>query len=326
MNYYKIYNDIINRRIKYPIYKKDQYCEKHHIIPKSLNGSNDKSNLVNLTAREHYIAHLLLWKHYKSIEDINATYKMASAISKMINGNSEFKYNLLKFNSKLYERTKIDSIQYLKSLPCPTKGKRFVHHKNTHKNIMIPKDAPIPPDYIEGEYLSDEKRRTMSQATKGKIYIRNNITNELKLIDKTDIIPDGWSKKRTKLNLTEEQKQIHRQNARNNKGQLGKILIINNETGQGKFIFPDNCIPDGWHKRKQNIIYKCIDCGKYLSNKNATRCKKCSNKLLAHTRNKSITIYNINTNEMRKIPKHDPIPIGWKKRLYNNGKPRKKRK
>lgn len=35
---------------------------------------------------------------------------MASAISKMINGNSEFKFNLVKFNSKLYERAKIDSI------------------------------------------------------------------------------------------------------------------------------------------------------------------------------------------------------------------------
>lgn len=69
---------------------------------------------------------------------------------------------------------------------------------------MIPKDSPILPDYIEGEYLSDERRRAMSLATKGKIYIRNIITNELKLIDKTDIIPDGWSKKRTKLNLTDE--------------------------------------------------------------------------------------------------------------------------
>lgn len=38
------------------------YCETHHVIPKSWGGSNHKCNLVNLTAREHYIAHLLLWK------------------------------------------------------------------------------------------------------------------------------------------------------------------------------------------------------------------------------------------------------------------------
>lgn len=40
----------------------DGYKESHHIVPKSFGGSNDKDNLVNLSAREHYIAHMLLWK------------------------------------------------------------------------------------------------------------------------------------------------------------------------------------------------------------------------------------------------------------------------
>ena len=38
------------------------YSEKHHIIPKSLGGSNKKENLVKLTAKEHFICHLLLTK------------------------------------------------------------------------------------------------------------------------------------------------------------------------------------------------------------------------------------------------------------------------
>lgn len=40
----------------------DGYCEVHHIVPKSLGGTNDKSNLISLTARQHYIAHWMLWK------------------------------------------------------------------------------------------------------------------------------------------------------------------------------------------------------------------------------------------------------------------------
>lgn len=36
------------------------YNEKHHIIPKSLGGDNAADNLVRLTAREHFICHLLL--------------------------------------------------------------------------------------------------------------------------------------------------------------------------------------------------------------------------------------------------------------------------
>ena len=38
------------------------YYEKHHIIPKSMGGSNKKTNLVKLTAREHFVCHLLLTK------------------------------------------------------------------------------------------------------------------------------------------------------------------------------------------------------------------------------------------------------------------------
>lgn len=40
----------------------DGYIEKHHIIPRSIGGSNDKDNIVSLTPREHLIAHLLLTK------------------------------------------------------------------------------------------------------------------------------------------------------------------------------------------------------------------------------------------------------------------------
>ena len=38
----------------------DGYCEVHHIVPCSLGGSNEKDNLISLTARQHYIAHWIL--------------------------------------------------------------------------------------------------------------------------------------------------------------------------------------------------------------------------------------------------------------------------
>lgn len=40
----------------------DGYVESHHIVPRSFGGNDSKANLVKLTAREHYIAHALLWK------------------------------------------------------------------------------------------------------------------------------------------------------------------------------------------------------------------------------------------------------------------------
>lgn len=61
MNYEKIHNDIISFRKSNPL-PKGTYSERHHIILKSLGGTDDKSNLVRLTGREHYIVHLLLTK------------------------------------------------------------------------------------------------------------------------------------------------------------------------------------------------------------------------------------------------------------------------
>lgn len=62
--YLKVYNTIIQNRSKNPIIK--GYGERHHILPRSLGGSNDKSNLIKLSAREHFICHLLLIKIYKN--------------------------------------------------------------------------------------------------------------------------------------------------------------------------------------------------------------------------------------------------------------------
>lgn len=62
MNYQKIYNQIIIKRQQNII--NSGYYEAHHILPKSLGGTNEKSNLVRLTAREHFICHLLLAKIY----------------------------------------------------------------------------------------------------------------------------------------------------------------------------------------------------------------------------------------------------------------------
>jgi len=58
--YTKFYFDLCtSRSIKTT---ESRYHERHHIIPKSMGGSNDSSNLVKFTAKEHYIAHRLLVK------------------------------------------------------------------------------------------------------------------------------------------------------------------------------------------------------------------------------------------------------------------------
>lgn len=53
-----------------------QPFERHHILPKSLGGTNEKSNLVLLTPREHFLAHLLLVRFTQGREKARMAYAL----------------------------------------------------------------------------------------------------------------------------------------------------------------------------------------------------------------------------------------------------------
>jgi hypothetical protein len=57
MDYKRIHDAIIERAKTRTL---TGYKERHHIVPKCMGGTDDKSNLVELTAREHYIIHRIL--------------------------------------------------------------------------------------------------------------------------------------------------------------------------------------------------------------------------------------------------------------------------
>lgn len=61
VDYKKIYIELISSR-KNRILDNSVYYEKHHIIPKCWSGTNNPNNIIKLTAREHYIAHWLLYR------------------------------------------------------------------------------------------------------------------------------------------------------------------------------------------------------------------------------------------------------------------------
>ena len=96
MDYERIYQQLIeNRQSEKP----KGYVENHHIIPRCLGGTDDESNLVVLTAREHYIAHLLLTKiHPKGMNH----YKVAHAFLMMLVSSR----NQNRINGRRYEKLK----------------------------------------------------------------------------------------------------------------------------------------------------------------------------------------------------------------------------
>lgn len=92
MNYKKIHDSIINKAKERT--DLNGYTENHHITPKSMGGHCRKSNMVRLTAREHFLIHWLLKKIHKNVSMTYAFFamtKMGNSTQKRYTSHS-FKY------------------------------------------------------------------------------------------------------------------------------------------------------------------------------------------------------------------------------------------
>lgn len=92
--YINWYLKLIRYRLSAP--PKNTYSEKHHIFPKSIFGPNKV--IVSLTAREHFVAHKLLYKicQFRYGNKHSNTFKMLRAISYMSSRED------IRCNSRMY--------------------------------------------------------------------------------------------------------------------------------------------------------------------------------------------------------------------------------
>lgn len=102
MNYEKIYNALVEKakvrglnKSKVPF-----YTEAHHIIPVCIGGTDSAENFVLFSGREHFIAHMLLWKaNPDNVSLMRAAHIMSSRWVNNIAGNSH-----VGINSKVYSK------------------------------------------------------------------------------------------------------------------------------------------------------------------------------------------------------------------------------
>lgn len=117
--YTKIYRSIVENSQSKNRIKGKEYYENHHIIPKSIGGSNTKDNLVLLTPREHFICHLILTK----ITINNDRAKMIYALRRLANSN-------IKLNARQYDTVRKLHISILKSTPKSESHKKKISEAN----------------------------------------------------------------------------------------------------------------------------------------------------------------------------------------------------
>ena len=157
---------------------------------KSLGGSNNKSNLVKLTAREHFIAHLLLVKIYtKGTKEYG---KMTYALNRMKSSHKHYQIcarqyeSIRKLHAATLRKTKgsykwiTNGIEnkFVKNVPTALpKGWRYgkifsKEHAEKLDNFRRSRDASSAIAAMQksslGKIVSQETRERMSQARKGK--------------------------------------------------------------------------------------------------------------------------------------------------------------
>ena len=136
-------------RVRGPI---DGYVERHHIKPKSLFPElrDDPDNIVMLTAREHFVAHLLLAKIYGGVMSF-------AAQSMSLNG---------RYGSRSYEWLREEAASYL-STTRQGEGNPMFGRKQTPDHIakslagrrLSWGGRPSP---LKGRSISDEHRENIS--------------------------------------------------------------------------------------------------------------------------------------------------------------------
>jgi len=169
--YYKITSNAKQRTT-------EGYTELHHIIPQSIGGSNDKENLVELTAREHFICHWLLIKMTEGKDRS----KMLYALNGMKAENRYQQRYHTKITARVYEKYRIEHAhnhsETMKGKPAWNKGRMLEgveleeHRERTRNRKIDPVKQALGQqkrvEKIKGQKRTDETKRLMSLASKGK--------------------------------------------------------------------------------------------------------------------------------------------------------------
>lgn len=192
LTYIDFIKNILNTRGRFNC--GDEYHERHHIIPKCMGGTNDEENLIDLFAREHFVAHKLLAKENP---DNNSLVYGWTCMAFMKNDyqeryeiTSEEYETLKKMTSELMKGNKRNlfteeirnkmSIAQKNRFANPEERKKYSemcsgenahfygkrHSEETKKKQSEIKKGELNPNY--GKHYSEEERRRLSELLSGE--------------------------------------------------------------------------------------------------------------------------------------------------------------
>lgn len=167
MDYQRHYDRLVETRRNRHL-SDGTYYERHHIVPKSMGGSHDETNIVILTFREHFLAHWLLYKIFpKDYRVICAFWSMCNFKNR---GQSKFRTS-----SRSYAEART---AFRNSKSEKMAGNKFClgykHSEVTKKKMSIAKSNMT----IENRINIGKSRigHAVSEITRSRIGIKNRIS------------------------------------------------------------------------------------------------------------------------------------------------------
>lgn len=132
MNYKKHYDLLIERAKTRQL---TSYIERHHIVPRCMGGTNEKSNLVELTPEEHYVAHQLLVKMYPENDSLVYAANKMTVSSKTAKRNNK-RYGWLKRRYQNVCKKRVGNKN-------PSYGRSWYYSPRTlEEGMFLPEDVP----------------------------------------------------------------------------------------------------------------------------------------------------------------------------------------
>lgn len=205
MNYQKIYNSLTSKDMQ------SEYLETHHIIPRCMGGSDDPSNLVKLTAKAHFVAHMLLCKIYPdNIKLKFALNCMARSTKKQKRNLTASQYEIIKKENSIalsvLHSTRIRTEKEKQGISKALKGKK--RSEETRKKCSEWQKGKSK-QWQAGKKISEETKRKIGDANRGRKWTEEQRKN-LSLVrkgksgkfDRTEEYKENMRKVKKKNNLT----------------------------------------------------------------------------------------------------------------------------
>lgn len=206
------------------------YTERHHIIPRCFGGPDSPDNIVRLTGREHYVAHLLLYQMSTGLrrqQMLRALIRFARKTSRQFSLAREIVANAYRGEGN------------------PAYGKRWVH--NPHSGDIQFTDQ-VPEGYLLGLPMQRGGHRGYQWITDGSTET---------MWPRNVAMPDGWSEGRS---LRPSRDQLRSASAKRHTAEAdkahgeklrGRVRLFDPRTGTVRTIQKDEAaslLHDGWER------------------------------------------------------------------------------